>query len=68
MTTMINSSQDLVKDLIGFGVDFAKDEEGNLFICFFAFREEKEIMYGKPFVGFSEILSTKKQRDFQVSY
>jgi len=25
-------------------------------------------MYGKPFVGFSEILSTKKQRDFQVSY
>ena len=51
-----------------FGVDFAKDEEGNLFICFLAFREEKEIMYGKPFVGFSEILSTKKQRDFQVSY
>lgn len=30
VTTMINSSQDLVKDLIGFGVDFAKDEEGNL--------------------------------------
>ena len=44
------------------------DEEGNLFICFFAFREKKEIMYWKPFVGFSEILSTKKQRDFQVSY
>ena len=38
------------------------DEEGNLFICFFAFREEKEIMYGKLFVGFSEILSTKKNR------
>ena len=36
--------------------------------AFFAFREEKEIMYEKPFVGFSEILSTKKQRDFQVSY
>ena len=36
--------------------------------AFFAFREDKEIMYGKPFVGFSEILSTKKQRDFQVSY
>ena len=30
--------------------------------AFFAFREEKEIMYGKLFVGFSEILSTKKQK------
>ena len=29
--------------------------------AFFAFREEKEIMYGKLFVGFSEILSTKTE-------
>ena len=32
--------------------------------AFFAFREEKEIMYGKLFVGFSEILSTKKTEGF----
>ena len=36
--------------------------------AFFAFKEEKEIMYGKSFVESSGILSTKKQRDFQVSY
>lgn len=33
--------------------------------AFFAFRKEKEIMYGKPFVGFSEILSTKNRGIFK---
>ena len=28
--TMINSSPDLVKDLLSYGVDFARDEDGNL--------------------------------------
>ena len=40
------------------------DEEGNLFICFFVFREEKEIMYGKPFVGFFRDPVNKKTEGF----
>ena len=36
-----------------------------IFYLLFAFREKKEIMYWKPFVGFSEILSTKNREIFK---
>ena len=48
VTTMINSSQDLVKDLIGFGVDFAKDEEGNLLFTREGAHSQKRILFHQP--------------------
>ena len=51
VATMINSSQDLVKDLIGFGVDFAKDEEGNLLFTREGAHSQNRILFHEDITG-----------------
>lgn len=53
VSIMIRSSQDVIHDLIGFGVDFARDENGNL-----AFTREEHIRTSVSF--FMRILQEKK--------
>ena len=64
VTTMINSSQDLVKDLIGFGVDFAKDEEGNLLFTREGAHSQNRILFHEDITGkeiTSKLLAQVKQ-------
>ena len=66
VTTMINSSQDLVKDLIGFGVDFAKDEEGNLLFTREGAHSQKRILFHEDITGkeiTSHLYEEAKKRD-----
>ena len=63
---MINSSQDLVKDLIGFGVDFAKDEEGNLLFTREGAHSQKRILFHEDITGkeiTSHLYEEAKKRD-----
>ena len=66
VTTMINSSQDLVKDLIGFGVDFAKDEEGNLLFTREGAHSQNRILFHEDITGkeiTSHLYEEAKKRD-----
>lgn len=66
VTTMINSSQDLVKDLIGFGVDFAKDEEGNLLFTREGAHSQNRILFREDITGkeiTSHLYEEAKKRD-----
>lgn len=51
VTTMINSSQDLVKDLIGYGVDFARDENGNLLFTKEGAHSRNRILFHEDITG-----------------
>lgn len=48
---MINSSQDLVKDLLSYGVDFQRDENGELAFTREGAHSEKRILYHKDITG-----------------
>lgn len=66
VATMINSSQDLVKDLIGFGVDFAKDEEGNLLFTREGAHSQNRILFHEDITGkeiTSHLYEEAKKRD-----
>ena len=66
VVTMINSSQDLVKDLIGFGVDFAKDEEGNLLFTREGAHSQNRILFHEDITGkeiTSHLYEEAKKRD-----
>ena len=66
VTTMINSSHDLVKDLIGFGVDFAKDEEGNLLFTREGAHSQNRILFHEDITGkeiTSHLYEEAKKRD-----
>lgn len=63
---MIKSSPDVVKDLLGFGVDFARDEEGNLAFTKEGAHARKRILYHKDVTGkeiTSHLYDECKQRD-----
>ena len=51
VTVMINSSQELVKDLIGYGVDFARDEEGNLLFTKEGAHSKNRILFHEDITG-----------------
>jgi L-aspartate oxidase len=51
VTTMINSSPDLVNDLIGYGVNFARDEEGKLLFTKEGAHSENRILFHKDITG-----------------
>lgn len=51
VTTMIRSSQDLVKDLIGYGVDFARDEDGNLLFTKEGAHSKNRILFHEDITG-----------------
>lgn len=50
---MIKSSPDVIKDLIGYGVDFQRDENGNLAFTREGAHSDKRIL-------FTKILQVKK--------
>lgn len=45
VSIMIRSSQDVIHDLIGFGVDFARDENGNLAFTREGAHSDKRILF-----------------------
>lgn len=49
--TMIQSSPDVVKDLLEYGVDFARDEEGNLLFTKEGAHARNRILYHKDITG-----------------
>jgi L-aspartate oxidase len=49
--TMIKSSPDIVNDLISYGVDFARDEEGNLLFTKEGAHARNRILYHKDITG-----------------
>lgn len=49
--TMIKSSPDVVKDLLSYGVDFARDEEGNLAFTKEGAHARNRILYHKDITG-----------------
>ncbi len=49
--TMIQSSPDVVKDLIGYGVDFQRDEKGNLMFTKEGAHSRSRILYHKDITG-----------------
>lgn len=51
VTTMIRSSQDLVKDLIGYGVDFARDDDGNLLFTKEGAHSKNRILFHEDITG-----------------
>ena len=64
---MIRSSQDVLKDLISYGADFQKDDEGNLIFTREGAHSKKRIVYHEDTTG-KEITSTllaeiKKQKN-----
>ena len=68
--TMIKSSPDVVKDLLCYGVDFARDEDGNLAFTKEGAHARNRILYHKDITG-KEITShiyeeVKKQPNIQI--
>ena len=64
--TMINSSPDLVKDLLSYGVDFARDEDGNLAYTREGAHARNRILYHEDITGkeiTSHIYEQCKKRD-----
>lgn len=51
VATMINSSPDIVKDLISYGVDFQRDEDGNLAYTREGAHSRNRILYHKDVTG-----------------
>ena len=48
---MIRSSQDVIQDLIGYGADFARDENGNLAFTREAAHSDKRILFHEDITG-----------------
>ena len=68
--TMIKSSPDVVKDLLSYGVDFARDEDGNLAFTKEGAHARNRILYHKDITG-KEITShiyeeVKKQQNIVI--
>jgi L-aspartate oxidase len=57
VSIMIRSSQDVIHDLIGFGVDFAHDENGNLAFTREGAHSDKRILFHEDITG-KEITQT----------
>ena len=57
VSIMIRSSQDVIHDLIGFGVDFARDENGNLAFTREGAHSDKRILFHEDITG-KEITQT----------
>ena len=51
VSIMIRSSQDVIHDLIGFGVDFAHDENGNLAFTREGAHSDKRILFHEDITG-----------------
>ena len=51
VSIMIRSSQDVIHDLIGFGVDFARDENGNLAFTREGAHSDKRILFHEDITG-----------------